>query len=103
MVDIEARVDEDFIARHNLQIGASLLIDDEAAKRLYQELKDNNLISEEFAGLTDREFENFVHILPGVLDLKNELLKTLADEYGPQFEPCQLLKDHAKSNKKFHS
>jgi len=25
-----------------------------------------------------------------------------ADKYGPQFEPCQLLKDYAASNKKFH-
>ncbi|KAG7364963.1 ClpP/crotonase-like domain containing protein [Nitzschia inconspicua] len=26
-----------------------------------------------------------------------------ADKYGPQFEPCQLLKDYAATNKKFHS
>lgn len=30
-------------------------------------------------------------------------MNRLADEYGPQFEPCQLLKDHAKTNKRFHS
>eukprot|EP00566_Odontella_aurita_P000767 CAMPEP_0113589880 /NCGR_PEP_ID=MMETSP0015_2-20120614/36341_1 /TAXON_ID=2838 /ORGANISM="Odontella" /LENGTH=861 /DNA_ID=CAMNT_0000495963 /DNA_START=170 /DNA_END=2755 /DNA_ORIENTATION=+ /assembly_acc=CAM_ASM_000160 len=26
----------------------------------------------------------------------------LAERYGPQFEPCQLLRDYAKSGKKFH-
>lgn len=30
-------------------------------------------------------------------------MNRLADQYGPQFEPCQLLKDHAKTNKRFHS
>uniref|UniRef100_A0A7S3L3T2 enoyl-CoA hydratase n=1 Tax=Amphora coffeiformis TaxID=265554 RepID=A0A7S3L3T2_9STRA len=30
-------------------------------------------------------------------------MNRLADEYGPQFEPCQLLKDHAKTNKRFHT
>jgi len=30
------------------------------------------------------------------------LMNGLADTYGPQFEPCQLLKDHAVSGKKFH-
>lgn len=30
-------------------------------------------------------------------------MNRLADQYGPQFEPCQLLKDHAKTNKRFFS
>lgn len=30
-------------------------------------------------------------------------MNTFADKYGPQFEPCQLLKDYAKNNQKFHS
>ncbi|KAL7578408.1 hypothetical protein ACA910_012805 [Epithemia clementina (nom. ined.)] len=34
----------------------------------------------------------------GYLDMMNGF----ADKYGPQFEPCQLLKDHAATNKKFH-
>ena len=29
-------------------------------------------------------------------------MNRLADQYGPQFEPCQLLKDYAASGKKFH-
>jgi len=29
-------------------------------------------------------------------------MEGFADKYGPQFEPCQLLKDYAVSGKKFH-
>lgn len=32
-----------------------------------------------------------------------DLMNDFADKYGPQFEPCQLLKDYAVTNKKFHS
>lgn len=31
------------------------------------------------------------------------MMEDFAAEYGPQFEPCQLLKDHAASGRKFHS
>lgn len=30
------------------------------------------------------------------------MMNDLADKYGPQFEPCQLLKDYASTGKKFH-
>ena len=30
-------------------------------------------------------------------------MNDLADKYGPQFEPCQLLKDYAQTGKKFHN
>lgn len=30
------------------------------------------------------------------------MMNNLADKYGPQFEPCRLLKDYAASGKKFH-
>lgn len=30
-------------------------------------------------------------------------MNDLSGKYGPQFEPCQILKDYAASNKKFHS
>lgn len=30
------------------------------------------------------------------------MMNGFADKYGPQFEPCQLLKDYAATNKKFH-
>jgi len=31
-----------------------------------------------------------------------DMLRGFASKYGPQFEPCQLLQDYAKANKKFH-
>jgi enoyl-CoA hydratase / long-chain 3-hydroxyacyl-CoA dehydrogenase len=31
------------------------------------------------------------------------MMHGFADKYGGQFEPCQLLKDYAAANKKFHS
>jgi len=31
-----------------------------------------------------------------------DMMNGFADKYGPQFEPCQLLKDHAATGKKFH-
>lgn len=30
------------------------------------------------------------------------MMNDLSDKYGPQFEPCQILKDYAASKKKFH-
>ncbi|CAJ1966905.1 unnamed protein product [Cylindrotheca closterium] len=32
-----------------------------------------------------------------------DMMHGFADKYGPQFEPCQLLKDYAAAEKKFHS
>ena len=40
--------------------------------------------------------------IQGVTKFVDRMLR-YRDEMGPQFEPCQLLKDHAKTNKKFHS
>ena len=31
-----------------------------------------------------------------------DMMNGFADKYGPQFEPCQLIKDYAASGKKFH-
>jgi enoyl-CoA hydratase/long-chain 3-hydroxyacyl-CoA dehydrogenase len=31
-----------------------------------------------------------------------DMMNGFADKYGPQFEPCQILKDYAAENKKFH-
>lgn len=32
-----------------------------------------------------------------------DMMNSFADKYGPQFEPCQLLKDYAATGKKFHT
>ena len=32
-----------------------------------------------------------------------DMMNGFADKYGPQFEPCQLLKDYAAADKKFHN
>jgi len=32
-----------------------------------------------------------------------DMMNSLTDKYGPQFEPCQLLKDHAATEKKFYT
>ncbi|SHH26614.1 inosine/guanosine kinase [Ferrimonas marina] len=52
LVDIEAHVDDDLLARHQLVKGNSLLIDDAAANALYAELKQQGKIVEEHAGGT---------------------------------------------------
>ena len=50
--DIEAKVDEAFIVRYGLSAGHSLVIEDDVAEALYQELVRNNLITHQFAGGT---------------------------------------------------
>ncbi len=52
LVDIEAKVDDDFITRYGLSAGHSLVIEDEVAEKLYQELTRENLITHQFAGGT---------------------------------------------------
>ncbi|MBR9729221.1 inosine/guanosine kinase [Shewanella intestini] len=52
LVDIEAKVEDELLARYSLPKGNSTLIDDQKAHELYHELKDKTLISDEFAGGT---------------------------------------------------
>ncbi len=52
LVDIEARVEDELLERYALPKGNSTLIDDEQAQLLYLELKQGQLISDEFAGGT---------------------------------------------------
>lgn len=50
LVDIEAKVDDAFIARYGLSVGHSLVIEDDVAEALYRELQQGGLISHQFAG-----------------------------------------------------
>ena len=50
LVDIEAKVDDAFIARYGLSVGHSLVSEDDVAEALYRELHQGGLISHQFAG-----------------------------------------------------
>lgn len=52
LVDIEANVDDDFVARYGLSSGHSLVIADDVSEALYAELTRENLITHQFAGGT---------------------------------------------------
>lgn len=52
LVDIEANVDDDFVARYGLSSGHSLVIADDVAEALYAELTRESLITHQFAGGT---------------------------------------------------
>lgn len=52
MVDIEAKVDDAFLERYGLSRGHSLVINNQVAEALYQELREQQLISHQFAGGT---------------------------------------------------
>ncbi|TOQ61954.1 inosine/guanosine kinase, partial [Vibrio parahaemolyticus] len=49
LVDIEAKVTSDVIEKYGLSKGHSLVIDDVKAEELYQQLKEENLITNEYA------------------------------------------------------
>ncbi|MFT3710214.1 MAG: inosine/guanosine kinase [Archangium sp.] len=52
LVDVDARVPEEFLTRYGLAKAASTVIDDERATNLYEELLAGKLINSEFAGGT---------------------------------------------------
>ncbi|GIU25298.1 inosine/guanosine kinase [Shewanella colwelliana] len=52
LVDIEAKVADELLSRYELPKGNSTLIDNDKAHQLYTELKQSNMISDEFAGGT---------------------------------------------------
>ncbi|OBT13916.1 inosine/guanosine kinase [Vibrio sp. UCD-FRSSP16_10] len=75
LVDIEARVSDDFIAKFNLSKGHSLVIDDHTAESLYNELKQQQLISNEYAGGT---IGNTLHNYSVLADDKSVLLGVMS-------------------------
>ncbi|WP_241622319.1 inosine/guanosine kinase [Rosenbergiella australiborealis] len=52
MVDIEAKVDDEFLSRYGLTGGYSFILEDDVSEALYQELRQNDLLSHQFAGGT---------------------------------------------------
>ncbi|MCL9782344.1 inosine/guanosine kinase [Vibrio sp. S4M6] len=77
LVDIEAKVSSELIDKFSLSKGHSLVIDDEAAERLYQELVTNNLITNEFAGGT---IGNTLHNYSVLADDKSTLLGVMSQD-----------------------
>lgn len=76
LVDIEANVDDDFIARYNLSTGHSLLINDDVAETLYRELDQRNLITHQFAGGT---IGNTLHNYSVLADDRSVLLGVMCN------------------------
>ena len=76
LVDIEAKVDDDFIARYGLSAGHSLVIEDDVAEALYQELMGDQLISHQFAGGT---IGNTLHNYSVLADDRSVLLGVMCN------------------------
>lgn len=77
LVDIDARIPEELIARYLLPKGASTVIADDVAARLYDELLARKLISSEFAGGT---IGNTIHNYSLLADDASILLGVMSEE-----------------------
>ncbi|OBT07955.1 inosine/guanosine kinase [Vibrio sp. UCD-FRSSP16_10] len=76
IVDIEARVDDAFLSKYSLSKGHSLVVDQEVADALYQELMDNHLITHEYPGDT---IGNTLHNYSVLADSKSILLGVMSN------------------------
>ncbi|MDI6934537.1 MULTISPECIES: inosine/guanosine kinase [unclassified Pantoea] len=76
LVDIEAKVDDDFLQRYGLSAGHSLVIDDATAEALYDELMRDALISHQFAGGT---IGNTLHNYSVLADDRSVLLGVMCN------------------------
>ena len=76
LVDIEAKVDDDFLQRYGLSAGHSLVIDDATAEALYNELMREALISHQFAGGT---IGNTLHNYSVLADDRSVLLGVMCN------------------------
>lgn len=77
IVDIEAKVDADFLHRHNLSKGHSLVLEESKADALYLELKSRGLISHEYPGDT---IGNTLHNYSVLADSKSMLLGVMSKD-----------------------
>ena len=76
LVDIEAKVDNAFVARYGLSVGHSLVIEDDVADALYAELMRDNLITHQFAGGT---IGNTMHNCSVLADDRSVLLGVMCN------------------------
>jgi len=76
LVDIEAKVDDDFLQRYGLSAGHSLVIDDATAEALYNELMREAFISHQFAGGT---IGNTLHNYSVLADDRSVLLGVMCN------------------------
>ncbi|KGT94941.1 guanosine kinase [Erwinia typographi] len=76
LVDIEAKVDDEFVARYGLSSGHSLVIADDVAEALYNELTRENLITHQFAGGT---IGNTLHNYSVLADDRSVLLGVMCN------------------------
>lgn len=76
LVDIEAKVSDDLIEKYQLSKGHSLVLDDIRAEDLYNELKEMDLITDEFAGGT---IGNTLHNYSVLADDKSTLLGVMSN------------------------
>jgi len=77
IVDIEAYVTDEFIEGYGLSKGHSLLIDDATAERLYDDLKRQDLVSNEHAGGT---IGNTLHNYSVLADDRSVLLGVMSQD-----------------------
>jgi inosine kinase len=87
LVDIEAKVDAQFINDFGLQCGMSQVISDEATHQLYERLKNEGLVNYEFAGGT---IGNTLHNYSVLADDRSVLLGVMSEnikigDYGYRF------------------
>lgn len=75
LVDIEALVDESLIEKYGLSLGHSLVVDETVAEQLYNELKEKQLVTNEFAGGT---IANTLHNYSVLADDRSTLLAVMS-------------------------
>lgn len=75
LVDIEAKVEDEFLAKYDLVRSMSQVIADDVAEALYDELVDKNLINYEFAGGT---IGNTLHNYSVLADDRSVLLGVMS-------------------------
>jgi inosine kinase len=76
VVDIEAKVDDAFLAEFGLLRGMSQVIDDDTTNALYQRLKDEKMVDYEFAGGT---IGNTLHNYSVLADDRSVLLGVMSE------------------------